>query len=55
MDCANGVGGVIMPHFIPLLNKYLKIELFNNNHPEFLNDTCGADYVKTICKFPKDY
>lgn len=44
-----------MPEFIKLISKHLKVDLFNYQEKEFLNDKCGADFVKTEGKFPRNY
>ena len=55
IDCANGVGGKIMPNFNDNLKDYFSIDLFNVTADHLLNDCCGADFVKTNKKFPSEY
>lgn len=55
VDCANGVGGSILPKFLEGLKEYLNVTLINNTHPELLNEKCGADYVYTNKTFPSEY
>lgn len=55
IDCANGVGGKILPHFNQELKQFFNVTLFNNTADDLLNDKCGADFVKTSKKFPLDY
>ena len=52
IDCANGVGGRIMPEFIKFLKPYFDIKLINNTKDENLNSGCGADYIKVDGHFP---
>lgn len=33
IDCANGVGGQVLPHFLDLLKDQLKVTLINSTHP----------------------
>jgi len=49
------VGGRALPNFLPLIEKYIKLELFNDDDDTYLNKDCGADYVKTNKLFPKKY
>ncbi|KAI5954461.1 PCM1 [Candida jiufengensis] len=57
IDAANGVGA---PKIEELLNKYLSQEISFNvvndkyENPKILNFDCGADYVKTNQKLPKN-
>ncbi|KAG7661804.1 PCM1 [[Candida] subhashii] len=57
IDSANGVGA---PKITELLSKYLSEEVSfnvvngNYTHPELLNFQCGADFVKTGQKLPKN-
>ena len=55
IDCANGVGGHSMPEFASLIKEYIDVELYNKDQNEFLNNQCGADYVKTEGKFPRNF
>lgn len=55
IDCANGVGAKAMPHFNPLIKKYINANLINTDDDEFLNEECGADHVKTKKKFPRKF
>lgn len=50
IDCANGVGALLMESFISThLAERLSIHLVNSNYtdPQSLNHQCGADFVKT--------
>lgn len=44
-----------MPFFSDLLNKYIKAELLNTSDNDYLNEKCGADYVKTNKLFPRTF
>jgi phosphoacetylglucosamine mutase len=55
VDCANGIGGKVFPHFAKLLEPYLQVKFINHDNPAKLNDQCGADYVKTTKNFPSSY
>lgn len=55
LDCANGIGGKVFPHFAKLLEPYLQVSFINNDNPSKLNDQCGADHLKTTKKFPLSY
>lgn len=44
-----------MPQFMNLIEKRLKVDLYNFKDKEFLNEKCGADFVKTEGKFPRNY
>ncbi len=44
-----------MPEFIKLIDNYLKVDLTNYKEKEHLNDKCGADFVKTEGKFPRNF
>jgi phosphoacetylglucosamine mutase len=54
VDCANGVGALILQEFIPALGNSLTLLPVNDaiSSPGALNNTCGADYVKTQQKLP---
>jgi phosphomannomutase len=47
LDCANGVGGDVMPNFCKLIEKHLSVTLYNCDDKSLLNNQCGADYIKT--------
>ena len=55
MDCANGVGGKIIPFFQEELKDLVSLDLINNNDPDSLNKKCGADFVKVDKNFPSEY
>lgn len=54
VDCANGVGAPIAEKLALHLGNSLSIELINTSitTPGALNNTCGADFVKTSQKLP---
>ena len=57
VDAANGVGAPKIEHlFLKYLAKYLDYKVVNSayDRPELLNFDCGADYVKTNQKLPKN-
>lgn len=57
VDAANGVGAPKLEHlFLKYLAKYLDYKVVNRAYdkPELLNFDCGADYVKTNQKLPKN-
>lgn len=47
VDCANGVGAILMEQIVPLVSQHLVIDLINTNvcEVEKLNKECGAAYV----------
>jgi phosphoacetylglucosamine mutase len=55
LDCANGIGGKIIPHFEQELQDLIKLDLINNKNPEALNKKCGADFIKVDKTFPTEY
>jgi phosphomannomutase len=55
IDCANGIGGLVFPHFAKIVEPHLKVNIINNDNPGKLNDHCGADFVKTTKQFPLNY
>lgn len=55
LDCANGVGGKIIPFFQKELKDLIHLELINNSNPDLLNKNCGADFIKVEKKFPSEY
>lgn len=55
IDCANGIGGKIIPYFQDELKDLIQLDLINNSNPELLNKNCGADFVKVDKKFPFEY
>jgi phosphoacetylglucosamine mutase len=55
VDCANGVGGHVMPEFCKLVKEHLQVTLYNVEETSLLNNKCGADYVKTELQFPRNY
>lgn len=56
IDAANGIGGPKVSEML-LKNKFFSstVSVINNQwqSPELLNESCGADYVKTNQRFPK--
>lgn len=54
VDCANGIGAPQFERFVSLLDQAPMIKFINDNylHPEKLNESCGADFVKTQQKLP---
>ncbi|SMN22954.1 similar to Saccharomyces cerevisiae YEL058W PCM1 Essential N-acetylglucosamine-phosphate mutase [Maudiozyma saulgeensis] len=54
VDCANGIGAPQFENFIKGLPQSNLIKFINNNykHPDTLNNSCGADFVKTQQKLP---
>ncbi|KAG0657625.1 Phosphoacetylglucosamine Mutase [Maudiozyma exigua] len=55
VDCANGIGAPQFERFSSLLSQSSMIKFTNDNylHPETLNESCGADFVKTRQTLPK--
>lgn len=47
VDCANGVGAILMEQIVPLVKDHLVIDLINTavGEDELLNDGCGAEFV----------
>ncbi|GAB5366898.1 hypothetical protein AAMO2058_001183400 [Amorphochlora amoebiformis] len=54
VDCANGVGAIAMAQIAPMLEKCLKIKLFNTDTKSSgkLNENCGAEHVQKAKKLP---
>lgn len=54
VDCANGVGAFAIEKIAPLLESHLKLVAHNVavTTEGALNNSCGADYVKTMQKLP---
>jgi phosphoacetylglucosamine mutase len=54
VDCANGVGADAINKILPHLGDSLKVIPHNTatSAPGALNNSCGADYVKTSQKLP---
>jgi len=54
VDCANGVGADALNKILPYLGDSLKVIPHNTatSAPGALNNSCGADYVKTSQKLP---
>ena len=49
LDCANGVGSIVMQEFLGLagVEERLKVTMINDDKmPDKLNDQCGAEYVQ---------
>lgn len=56
VDCANGIGAPQFEKFASLLDQSSNIKFINDNylHPDTLNESCGADFVKTQQRLPND-
>ncbi|CAI5757006.1 unnamed protein product [Candida verbasci] len=56
IDAANGVGGPKIKDLLKLLQDEVKFDIINDNYktPNLLNFDCGADFVKTNQKLPKN-
>lgn len=55
VDCANGVGGVKLPAFLPLL-KHSGLDLVLHNLGNgILNHNCGSDYVQKERQIPEEF
>lgn len=54
LDCANGVGAFAADNFVKHLGDSIKLLPHNTDTttPGALNNSCGADYVKTSQKLP---
>lgn len=54
VDCANGVGAAKLVELAPLLKGLVEFDIVNGDieHPDTLNENCGADYVKTNQRLP---
>ena len=54
IDCANGVGALAAEKLVPYLGSSLSIQLQNTATDTLgtLNNSCGADFVKTSQKLP---
>lgn len=54
IDFANGIGAPQFETFAKLLTQKQNFKFINDDymHPEMLNNSCGADYVKTQQKLP---
>lgn len=56
VDCANGVGSIIMKQFKQKLKNIVDIDLINYDNFNKVNDKCGADYIyKNGLKIDEDY
>ena len=55
IDCANGVGGQILPFFLNELKEYFDVTIINNTQPDLLNEKCGTDFVYSHRQFPSEY
>uniref|UniRef100_A0A7E4VBG2 Phosphoacetylglucosamine mutase n=1 Tax=Panagrellus redivivus TaxID=6233 RepID=A0A7E4VBG2_PANRE len=55
VDCANGVGALLMPKYISELNSPRNVSVLNANVGDdaTLNNRCGADYVKSNHLYPQ--
>lgn len=56
VDCANGVGSIIMKQFKQKLENIIDIKLINCDNFDKVNDKCGADYIyKNGFKIDENY
>ena len=58
LDCANGVGSVVMREFLGLagVKKRLNITMINNDkEPKHLNEGCGAEHVHSKQTLPNGW